>query len=583
MSFQIELVDGGFIELKPNTGAEIERVSPFFSDGTQWIGESSTPITVPYTEENARKLGFPFTFYTRRVKTQKEATLHDNGVRGKGFFISESGRLNRNNIADSEINSYFVFGLSAFYQKIKDKKLRELDLGVEEWIWSSYDRYDFDFGFWQRLHQTWDGSRNWLAAPIRNENWAGNEDPGSPDWMNKIKPAGNELDYDFNLLHNTLVPQLRVKWILEEIFKQSGYSITFQVGDDQWEKLFMISTIPFDWRDYDAGTETFNPKPNVVFTPAHHLPDRTMTDFLVQTGMKYGWRYLINDATRECRVVSYRNLRNGTKKDWTAYAGAVMEPQFSEEKAVFSYTNEIDSNDSYPVNPNFDGLKKLPDVMSFAVLPAPTVPLLGSYIYTYTENSFWRCELDGSTPVWVFHGDNIFNLENENSTETIASNVSTLPMVNTIYRTQASVDYYGIFPAMKHPQKKDFGFRFLFYHGEVEDTLANGDPGGENYPHLSSLYNVPGAGADGAWSNVYRQNVNGDNEKGIASYWFEPWAKMREQNEAITWDIYLPRHELMNFSWDDTILIHNVPYIMRSYTEQLPYQDFIRAVLHRID
>ena len=588
MSLHIE-IDNVFIPLKPGQTAEIERVNPFFTEGDEWTGEYSSPLSFPYTPDTALRLGHPFAFYTRRVKTKKEAVLHDNGLKRKSVVVSETGKIDRQNMVNSEINGYLLFGLSAFYDRVKDKKLRSLQMQEETLLWTSSDRYDVEFGFWQRIHEAWnlnsyEAMENWIVAPVRNELWSGSSDEGTADWMNKIKAAGEELDYDYALEWNALVPQIRVKAVLEQIFAEAGYTLVMDVEDQDWEKLFMLSLVPFDWRIYNEGTESFNPKDEIRIRLADHLPDRTISDFLIQIGKRYGWRYLINDSKMICRVVSYRKLGKGTRKDWTRYAAATMEPQFNEDAAVFAYSNEIDSNDSYPATPSFDGYTRQNDVLDFDSLPAASVPLVKSIIYTYKENTFWRCELDETNnPVWVFHGDNIFDLEKEDANNTISTTVSTTPMVNTVYRSNGGTDYSGLFPAIKHEANKDFGYRLLFYQLKQAESPVSEGYSTKHYPHLSSLYSVPNSYGPREWSNVWKHNMNGDLEKGIEAYWFSNWAQLRSKNESITWGFYLPQHELLNFEWDDVILVDNIPYIVKSITEQLPYKDYVEAVLHRID
>jgi hypothetical protein len=591
------LNSGARISVPENVTMEIERSSPFFSSNDEWVGERSTPITIPYTKNNALSLGYPFNFYTKRIKKIDDADLYDGTVyRQRGKLITESGLIDQNHLERSELRGYFVFALSNFYQTIKDKKLRSLSMGGKRsFNWTTNNPNDNSGGFWQYVHGTWDGAKDFLVAPIRNDDFdeptvidlpIGNDVVIPCDWMNRLGDD-RKLNYNLNLFQDTLCPQIHIKYLIEQIFKEHGYTVEFDVGDEQWEKMFMVSLIPFNWVNYSVTNDwpaiAANPKPLIDVYLNEHLPDKTISDFIFHFGNRYGWRFLVNDNLKICRVKSKRNILKGTVKDWTKYMASSFETDSSEAEKVIAFKNEIDGGDSMPLTPEFEGKVKLGDYYSFIDLPAANGVNYGQYAYTFVENSYWIVSKDDNnqTYFWSFFGDNVFNYEPTNATDTISTTVSTLPVSRVIYLNISNTDYFGIFPVMKQRKLTDFGFRTLFYYGMVDDVLANGNAGGGEYPHLTCLHFAPGDVPDALWSNIYVHDFN-NQKRGIIDYWFKDWVDILKQGETIKLMMNLPRQDLFAFEWDNIILLKNIPFLVKGIVEPVPYKNMVEVTLHRI-
>lgn len=583
----IKTSNGTVITPKPGTTAEIERNSPLFSSGNEWAGEASTPINLPYTKEVSTGLGYPFSFYTRRLKKRTDADLWDGTFfRKSGKLITENGSINQNHIEQSELNGYFVFSLSNFYHITKDKSLQELKLdGLRRFNFTTNNPADASNGWWQYIHGTWAGDKDFVCAPIRNELIAGSSDGAYPSWINPVMDDGY-LNWQQCLYWNILCPQIKLKYLLTKIFEEHGYSIVFDLGDDQWEKLHLVSLKAFDWTDmHEVSDWPFVeavPKDVIDVYLNKHLPDKTINDFLIQICNKYGWRPLINDDLKICRLKSFKNIQKGERKDWTKYMSAIADSDHSEDEQIISFKNEIDSGDSAPVQPDFDGKKILGSYYGFVDLPAASGFNEGMLAYTVIENSWWICNSNSTTHTyeWDFYGDNIFNYEPENSNVSIDSTVSTLPVARVLYEQDGF--NYGIFPVMKQEGEKEFGYRTLFYYGMVPNQNEDGSYADGFYPHLSSIWRTPSTDIpDGIWSNVYKHDYN-DVKRGIIDYWFTEWLDVIKQGETLKLNMNIPRNELLNFEWDDIIILKNIPFLVKSMIEPIPYKNKVEITLRRI-
>jgi hypothetical protein len=585
-------VNGRFLDLKPATYAEIERTSPFFSINAV-MEEYSTPLSFLYTENNCIALGFIYQFYTKRQKTKVIAELYDGSrFKCKCTLVIETGKLNLNRVEDAEMSGYVLLGVSDFFQQIKDKLLSDLQLdGVRTFNFTTFNAADGSNGFWQHIHETWTSNTiGYVFAPIRNESYNG--DNGTVDWMNKLDSVtGGKIAEEYD---SPLVPLLKIKYLLECIFKEHGFTIDFSgLNDNDWERLLLVDLANVMWTakvikpDFSIGD---GPASIVHIDLKKHVPqEKKISDFIVQLFGRYAWAPVVDLTARKVRLVAGKELGKGTRKDWTKYAEPVLEDSFAEEKKIYSFTNEIDSNDSFPSAPDFTGLRYTLPAFTARYLPTPRGELEGRLTYCYLENKWYHVELDIQTNqwVWVIFADNIYNEERKDSTETIATTVSTLPVYFSQYREDSNgVKYFGFFPFMKQESDKPIGYRTLLYHGLTWETKDDGGQGVVKYPYASSIRTDPVGNNVLAWSNVYtHKNFSGTQfevDYGIIAYWWKDFLNILKAGEEMVFKLWLPYHELINFAWDDVILILNIPFVVKQITEPLPYKGFVQATLKRL-
>ena len=160
--------NGKFLVLKPGTSSEIERKSPLFAMNESASEVTTIPLSFPY-KDNAVILGFPFNYYTERKKIKLKVEYHDGG-RFVGFatLVLQTGSLNLNNIEDAEMSGDLMYGISDFFQDIKDKYLNKMPIGgTRSFAWTTNDPTDGSNGFWQHIHETWvNDSIPYIFQPI---------------------------------------------------------------------------------------------------------------------------------------------------------------------------------------------------------------------------------------------------------------------------------------------------------------------------------------------------------------------------------------------------------------------------------
>ncbi|HEX8358277.1 MAG TPA: hypothetical protein VF610_12720, partial [Segetibacter sp.] len=460
-------LNGVFLDLKPRTSTEIDRKSPLFAI-SEYASEGTTePVVFRYSPKNALAFDLPFQYYSERRKKKYQVEYYSgNSFLYRCTLVIETGKLNLNNIQDTEISGVLLYSISDFFQNVKGKKLSDLQLGgVRTFAWTTNIPGDGSAGFWQHVHASWtDDDIPYVFQPIRNDAYYGKN--GDVDWMNKLNDNAQIL-YDLQAPQpSPLVPMIKLKYLITQIFEEAGFAIDFTgLNDEDWKKLLLVNLKRIDWwepkplTDADGNTVIQRAPSSIIkIDLKKHVPqDKTVSDFILQLFFRYGWTPLFNSSTKKCRLVAVKEYENGRIKDWTKYTSPRIESAFNEDIKIFAFTNEIDSNDELPSAPDLTNANTSPGALAARNLPVPTSAQAGLVTFCYHDNQWWQVQLDETTNeyAWKLLGDNIYNDEPKDNNETIATTISTLPSYYTEYRKVDNIAYGGYFPAMSHEATKN--------------------------------------------------------------------------------------------------------------------------------
>jgi hypothetical protein len=589
-------INGEFLDLAPGTATQLERTSPFFNSD-DLAEEYSLPFTFPYTPKNARLLGLPNHYYTRRIRQRIEAKMYDNNSFAYiGELIIETADLNVNDIGKSKINGYFTTGVSTFFQQVKNKKLKDLELGgIRAYSWTNNDPDSPFKGFWQHIHETWNGQFEYVFDPIRNEKWSGSTDDDAPDWINKLDNLG-KIDYNNN--YNTLAPQVSLKYILQQIFVEHGWAFDYsQMTDAQWQTMYLPSFYAVTWQKIiqTAGAPFFAyvPLATITMNLQNHVPPlEYIQNFIIHLRNRYNWGFEFDSGTKVCSMFPLKNLFNGRRKDWTPYMGAEWKSDFSEEEKIYAFKNEIDGADELSSAPDLTKVFFEAPVMEVSDLPAADDTTFNKVTYVWKTNQYYQCRYDdtSNTYSWEIYADNIYDYEPAGSNDTFTTGASTMPVYKSLYRTNGLVDFYGLFPLCKQEgnwQGKagefvPWGIRILFHRGLVWEADINNIRGAIQYPYLTSIcFTITQEEPDLDWSDVYVHSFDGV-DKGLIRYWWRDTLAYLKMPEVTTGVLYLPRKELVDFRWSDVILLKNIPYAVQKMPDVFPYRGMVQVSLRRI-
>jgi len=602
----IEL-NGEFLDLQPGVIFEIVRNSPYFSND-QIEGEFSLPVTVPYTDKNYRLLNFFGNHYKTHAKTTIAARLHGgpNFIHDGSFIID--GFDKNNNIPGSQLTSgLFVFGISSFFNEIKDKKLSDLSYGgTRSFNWTTNAAYDSSGGFWQHVHAVADTPGDYTFIPIKNDGYG--EYPGDVstpsfkkiDWMNMLDMNGHSVQF-FQQEKNiaSLCPAINLVYLLKQVLIENGWSYAGTVFTDPYfAKLFAQSFYAIYWANYTTNHILVMYPLSVVNIKLneHVPPNYKITDFIIDLKNRYGLSFSFNMANRVCTVNFLKDILNGTPKDLTAYCNAPVKAKFDDKVRNISLKNNIDSSDSYPVTIENANFPQQAPVRSLRDRPNPSGVPEGDFIYVFEENNWYQCVNAESLGVkeWWEAANNIGDLIVPDETEALTTNISTFVMKEIKYRINAGHDYYGYFPICnqagnwyQNDVKTPWALRTLIFHGLKPDRRDdNTATGSANYT-LGSSNTSDNFGNDIAgWANVYQYSfgtISYTINNGLYEVLLKDWINIYKNTDTRTYTLTLPLYLVYNILWEDIIFINNVRFFIKNLKYNIPYNGIVQVELLKID
>jgi hypothetical protein len=589
-----------FLDIVPGQETELEKNSPLFLLDNL-LAEYSTPVNFIESDTNARLLGQIYFDKTIRKKTKIEVEIYSYGTfRSNATLVLNSAGINFMIAGKSTAGGYLLTGVSNFFTAIKDKKLSDLQLGGDRVMnFTSFNPVDGSGGYWQHFQSTWLFNDDYVVLPVINEAIDDSlQQYRSPQWFNFL--AGNKASGWMNMIDGNnlftqqpVFPFPKIEYVLNQLFLENGWKLdTSGLNDTEWSRMLLFSAYYVHTTTFDVVYHPLRPRdvdlipiPNaqVTINLSRCMPkDVTCSSFLFALCKRYGWFPVCNSNTRTCTLIALKEIGNKPTKDWTKYKASVMQSAFNSEARTFAFKNTFGGNDAYPGSaPDLSQYDRTPPVYSQRNL----IPLINStfdntVVFAFLENRYFHVIYDDTVHdrVWSVLSDNIYDEDPGNATDSFETECAPLPISYSNY----SGNYYGLFSICNQNVFDAWGIRTIIYHGMVKQVDANGNAGPADYPYGSCTHISPAGDSVLAWSNVYKHYYSGV-DHGLINYWWSKWMKMNSSNEnevKITFN--LPLHELDNFRWDEIILVHNVPYLVKSYIEPLNYKGSILATLQRV-
>lgn len=571
-----------FLDLVPDQSLEIERVNPMFNIETI-VAEYSTPVSVKATDKNIRLLGNIFFDLDAKGKLKYAVEFwdHDSFVYNATLVLDKSV-TNRRFYEKSIASGFLLIGYSKLFNALKDRKANSLDYDKADRIFplTTTNPTDASGGYWQHFHDTWDNTFDYVIAPIHNDDWYGD------DAMNTLYYNGfmNQLVDGYLEPFQPVVLQPRVSYIMRKLIEENGWQFddSAMAGTD-WERLFLFNPVPIQY--WVIGFTPLMFAQLQIDLAQCISPELSCSDLFFELCKHYGWVPHCDTDAEVVKLIPLTQGSAGEERDYTIFAADEVSNDFSGVVKTFSFKNTFPTNDSAIDNVDLSSFSKGTPVFTIADLPFPSGNYDTVVIFVYTENKYYKIDLNTTTNLreWVVASDNIYDSEIPDNVETVESKVTTLPMYLTKYRENDTLNYYMFVPYCKQSQFKDWGIRTLLYLGMAYEEKEDGTAGTYQYPQLSSIRCLHDGTEIAAFSNVFNHtNPNTGVDLGIIPYWFRSWTDLVSSVEINEEKILLPIHKLRELRWNDTILLFNIPYLIKSYIEPRPYNDFIVAKLQRL-
>lgn len=414
------------LDLKPDTRLRIEQITAAFDTRLE-SGLFSFPIDVPWTEGNRQWLGFVENLNSSNTSLPEywRCEVLCNGItylgEGKLKMLSHAGAFD--NIRGEY--KFIITGVKGLFGNlIKGKKLTDLnlegkvtwDVGIDSRMYAkkvmtgdepaSFDKFKFapvliekyidetrsDFN----TEYLYDDVVNGVVVdPSLTNGWTFGRI--KPSVANAVTTPGDPGYADYRT-----IPFLNLHWVLRQLFIEFGFTAIGDFFDyPDFDKLHIYNTVSID-----RYTQPFTFDVNHEITPANHLPEILVSDFLVAIQNAFNlniiWRadkhVLLNFNTN---LLASKRIRNFTNKCAINYQEAQRHEAYENGlKLEFKF----DGNDSY----SSDRVKETDDINIIAevdvyndiaslILPATIDET--TYIYVAAENYYYNYEVANSR--WI--------------------------------------------------------------------------------------------------------------------------------------------------------------------------------------
>ncbi len=289
----IRLVSGEAFDLPADFSVEITRINPFFSE----LGEHSIPVTLPPTDTNKRLLGFPHDIGVGVIRSSYDVSIED----GAFFFPAKMLLLSANEADGFECS--FVLNMGKLYSVMQKDKLsdvverqyKKLDYGTAraamlylESVARKAELTDADIiDIFPILADKQILNEYKFRAPTTGSIFAANVD-------RKIDIGGQMTVIPACFL---LTPFLRLRPLLQRIFKHYGYAIS------DWG---VLDEAPYG--DIVLLNNNYDSIVNGYITPLQLAPDCSVVELLSAVEGKFMSRWVADESATSVRFVRFDTL-----------------------------------------------------------------------------------------------------------------------------------------------------------------------------------------------------------------------------------------------------------------------------------
>lgn len=582
-----------FLDLPPDAELELEQENPFLQFNDVLLGEYSLPIEVKATAKNMRLLGYPGTIEVKVTNTGIDAVVYDNGIPSmRGKIKIEKANINMNNMSDGTVSIYFLSGAAGFWQDVKDKKLRQIDMGGDR----SFAFDDFATtgpGFWGHVRDIMLATPGYGVSgydyaffPVINKDWPGIE--ALAEIMNYIVvDGGSFLVYDQvpdNNEPNRIVPFPYLKYVMIQAAAFAGWKISGDILDDEdFIKIVMLGfrAINTGYIKYAGGLISVANDP-IIFNLHDHLPNKTISEFFIALKNRFGWAYEFDNITKTVYITPLNDIASGAAEDFTSRASPVVPKQINQATKIYSLRNSFLPEISRGA-PNFEVATYEGTLDEITDLPAAGEAYFAKVYLVVAENNFYICQQDPGTEVWAWniYTYNIFDYEQANSTDDIITAATTVgnERYSSFLDLLPRIDQPGVWFGFTEEEQVevDWGIILCFNHGVRNNKLDQPYPFASSGVYDSKFVQVA------EWSLAFECFLAGGiDDVGLFELnWRRILALLNAAEEADT-KLYLSRTAEMKLSFEDKISIRNARFFIKTKKPKIPYSGNIDLRVVRI-
>lgn len=592
MSLAIQIANE-FLDLQPGTSLELEQENILLQFGDEIQGEFSYPFDVRATDKNMRLLNYAGIMERRIDNTGIDAIVFDGGMPWqRGKIKIEKPTINLNNVKDGVISCYFLSGVSSFFQDIKDKNLRDIDMGgSRSFAWDDYA--STGPGFWGHIKDNMIASPGYGISgfdyafyPVINMGWDGFDTPIYT--MNTVKVDGGSfvVPKDARLPAddepNRIVPFPYLKYVMKQAAAFAGWKIVGDILDDpDFIKVTMIDFHAINWcyMKKVSGDWHFIAYDPVVIYLNDHLPDITISKFFIALKNRFGWKYDFDRVTKTIYIRSLNTIANGAAIDYTSKASPVIQKQINQDIKIYALVNNFNPDISGGA-PQLENVSFQGTVDELTDLPTPAEPLYAFVYLVVAENNYYICKQNRDTEAWEWnlYAYNIYDYVPADKTDEITTDATTVgneyldSYLDFLPRLDSDGSWFGF-----DDEDPGWGIILCFYHG-VQPNKADQD-----YPFASGgIYNSKFEQV-AEWSLAFEcKKAGGVVDVGLYELNFKKLLSLLANMEEADVKLFLNRIESMQLSFSTKMVIRNAAFFIKTMKPKLPYDGQVDLRVVRI-
>lgn len=610
-------INGQALDLQQNFNIRWERNSSLF-ENENTRGEFSYPIQLPLTENNKRILNNIHELSYSGTEVKFSCRIIGTGLTRTGILYIDEVDYNTTTRSGT-VSCTVVSEEGIFYSIVKDKLMKDLSYGgaipVPEYEnpapllpWSNVICFanditngiitDMPFTFpmvrWDNFS---DGKRieDALAQDCINHWWPANDviTPAEyPRWIYSQKEGG--------IFYNRMVPMFKLRWILEQLFSEVGYTVTCDLfGDVDFEKLIVVSNYSVNvWSAPTVGAVDLCTEIN----PVNHMPDVLITDFLNEIAKVFGWVYQFTSNTVNIRLK--KNICNTAASDFKHAVNPYYKKNFTDipEIALGINFNYAPSDSDQAFNAKGNGPIERSfitgEVATFSDLAGIALPNENDTMYVADENKYYQ--YNGEE--WIFiTGNYIDYIANDNAHSLTCAAVpvpDALTLVGNnwdgisiifayFYYQLPQMDMQGTYfgdnnalavntdPMGKRMRSGKMGIHIMFYHGI--QVIADPNLFALPYPFASS-YNY---GPDPDREQLGYWHLGWDKAEGLVETFYKDWLYQLSNTRKVVMDAYCSESQVEAIKLDEPYNIRNQHYWVYKVTYEHPHKGVVNIEAYK--
>jgi len=583
-------INGELLDLDPGTTLEIERQNPFLQFGTSITGSYSFPFNVKNTERNRRLLNYNGVWQKQNDAGAIDTILYDNSLQlFRGKLRIEKPTVNINKSSATSFSCYVLTDISDFWKDAELIKLRSINTGGERsFVWD--DENPSGAGFWGHIHAVANGAVNaydYAFFPVINKAWEPYETAEATFIMNNVEPDGTGCIFTTYATispstikePNRIVPFPYLHFVISKIFEHIGWTVNGDVFDDaDFLKITMVNFRAIDWCIPSVGgLAVYLPHETISFNLSDHLPDITISEFLIALKNRFGFEFKVDSIRRTFGINWVKTIKDAEVVDYTNYANPKIERGFFTSQTKYSLVNDdgqgggfLDTNVV-----NYTGI-----VNQKSDLPAAGETYYNHVKYVCRENNYYICELnDDSSYSWNLLTYNLYDYKVTDSNEDITSKAGTTGMeaydsyLTLLPRIDISGEWFG-----RSEYSSAWGIHLVFFHGLK--AISSGST--QRYPYASAHIYDPSGNQVAQYGLSFTCYQTDGTDVGLYITFWKDFLTLISAYEECEIKLMLPLDKYLSLGFDKIISISGVNLLIKKKNEKFPYKGIFDITAIRV-